>query len=734
MAADLPDLCGAQGGFEDECMPKLRSRAKPGREAAPPAVEKRHTGTVVHGHTVSDDYAWLKAANWQEVLRDPEALPGEIRALIEAENDYAAAVLAPVEKLRKLLVKEMRGRIKEDDCEVPRQDGPWQYYARYAEGGEHPVYCRMKCSGGEEQVLLDGDAESRGKSFFDIGTVCHAPDHAKLGWSADETGSELYSIRVRDLSLDRQSAQRPAAMEEVIKDTDGDIVWMTDSSGFYYVRTDENHRPCEVFRHRIRTSPSSDVLVFKTKDPGLFTHIRRSQSARFAIITVDDHDCSECHLLDLADCDALPRLVEPRTRGLRYDIEHHGDRLFIRTNADGAEDFKIMSAPLASPGRPGWTCLIPHRPGCMIINMAVYPDYLVRIEREAGLPRIVIRHLASGGEHAIAFAEEAYSLGLEGRFEYDAETVRFAYSSMTTPWEIYDYNLATGERVLRKRQVIPSGHGPSRYVTRRLFAAAQDGEQVPISILHRADLTLDGTTPLLLYGYGAYGSHVPASFSASRLSLVDRGFVYAIAHVRGGTDKGWRWYMDGKLDKKPNSFADFIAAARHLIAAGYTALGRIVAQGESAGGMLAAAAANIAPELFAGIIADVPFVDVLNTMLDASLPLTPPEWLEWGNPAADPAAFAVIRSYSPYDNVAARHYPAILALGGLTDPRVTYWEPLKWAAKLRATMTGGGPVLLSTNMGAGHSGASGRFDRLEETALQYAFALACVEGGLSTCS
>jgi oligopeptidase B len=639
-------------------------------------------------------------------------------------------MLAPAEKLRAALYKEMRGRIKEDDSEVPRPDGPWLYYASHKAGGQHPLFCRVKRSGGAAEVLLDGNARGRGKSFFDIGAACHSPDHTKLGWSADETGSELYAIRIRDLVSGQAGAGYAAPdSQEVVANTDGSLVWIADSSGFYYVRTDENHRPAEVYRHRIGSDPSADVCVFEEHDPGLFIHIRRSQSARFAIISVDDHDSSEIHLLDLSDANATSRLVEPRAPGLHYDVEHRGDRLFVRNNADGAEDFKIMSAPLASPGKSFWTDEVPHRRGCMIINIAVYPDYLVRIERDAGLPRIVIRHFASGEEHVIAFAEEAYSLGLEERLEYETDTLRFAYSSMTTPWETYDYNLASRERVLRKRQIIPSGHDPSRYVTRRLFATAEDGEQIPISLLYRAGLRLDQSAPVLLYGYGAYGTHVPASFSATRLSLVDRGFVYAIAHVRGGTDKGWHWYTDGKLSRKRNSFTDFISAARYLIAAGFTRAGRIVAEGGSAGGMLMGAAVNLAPEFFAGIIADVPFVDVLNTMLDASLPLTPPEWLEWGNPIADPAAFAIMRSYSPYDNVEAKPYPAILALGGLTDPRVTYWEPLKWVAKLRAMTTGDRPILIKTNMGAGHGGAPGRLDHLKEVALQYAFAFTCVEGG-----
>lgn len=700
------------------------------RPKAPAPVAKRRAETRLHGVTLSDDYQWLKAENWQEVLRDPAALPDDIRTILEAENSYAEVMLAPYAQLRAALVAEMRGRIKEDEADVPQPDGPWLYYSRHRAGGQHPLFCRTARSGGSEILLLDGDAQGRGRSFFEIGATCPSPDHSKLGWSADETGSELYAIRVRDLRGGEASAIGAAAdLSDVVTDTDGNLVWLADSSGFYYVRTDENHRPAEVFRHITGSDPSTDICVFEEHDPGLFIHLRRSQTGRFAIISVGDHDSSEIHLIDLFDARATSRLIEPRAPGLRYDVEDHGGRLFVRTNDCGAEDFKIMSAPLASPGKSSWVEEVPHQRGRMIIRLMVYPDYLVRIERDAGLPRIVIRHFASSEEHAIAFAEEAYSLGIEDRLEYATETLRFTYSSMTTPWETYDYNLRTRERVLRKRQTIPSGHDPSKYVTRRLFAAADDGEEIPVSLLYRADLRLDHSAPLLLYGYGAYGSHVPASFSTTRLSLVDRGFVYAIAHVRGGTDKGWHWYTGGKLGNKPNSFTDFISAARHLIACSFTRTGRIVAAGGSAGGMLMGAAVNLAPELFAGVIADVPFVDVLNTMLDADLPLTPPEWLEWGNPIADPAVFAAMRAYSPYDNVAAKPYPPILALGGLTDPRVTYWEPLKWVTKLRAMTTSPNPVLLITNMGAGHGGAPGRLDHLDEVALQYAFAIACTGGG-----
>jgi oligopeptidase B len=362
----------------------------------------------------------------------------------------------------------------------------------------------------------------------------------------------------------------------------------------------------------------------------------------------------------------------------------------------------------------------------MIRHLHLLTGHLIRLEIENAKPRIVVRDLADGAEHTVAFEEEAYSLGLRAGLAFDTATIRFVYASMTTPSETWDYDCAARTRVLRKRQAVPSGHDPAAYVTRRLFATAPDGAQVPISLLHRRDLVLDGSAPLLLYGYGSYGTLMPAAFRTNLLSLVDRGFVYAIAHIRGGTEKGWRWYLDGKREKKPNTFTDFIACARALIAARYTAEKRIVAHGGSAGGMLMGAVANLAPELFAGIVADVPFVDVLNTMLDAELPLTPPEWPEWGNPGESEAAFRTILSYSPYDNVAAKDYPAILALGGLTDPRVTYWEPAKWVARLRATMTGGGPVLLRINMEAGHGGAAGRFDRLEEVALIYAFALMAV--------
>ena len=696
---------------------------RPGFDLAgptPDTVPARRTTHLAHGKALIDDYGWLRAENWQEVLKDPAVLPQEIREVLERENRHAEAVLAPTSALQKTLVKEMRGRIKEDDADVPQSDGPFDYYDRYREGGEHELVCRRAKHGGEEDILLDGDALAKGKAFFEIGGSAISPDHTRLAWSADDRGSEYYTIRIRDLASG-------ADLPDVVEQSDGEMVWSADGASFLYIRLDENHRPSRVYRRRLGQDPSTDELIFEETDPGWFMNVWRSRSRRFAIIQLTDHDSAEAHLLDLHDPDARPRLVAARENGLRYDVEHHGHRLFIRTNADGCEDFKLVEAPLSDPARVNWKDVIPYRPGRMITRISAFQTHLVRLERENSLPQIIIRDITSGEEHAIAFDEEAYSLSLQGSREFDTMNLRFAYSSMTTPEEIYDYDMVSRSRVLRKRQTIPSGHDPALYVTRRIFAPAADGALVPISILYKRDTKLDGSAPLFVTGYGSYGHAYPASFSSRRLSLVDRGFVYAIAHVRGGTDKGWAWYKGGKLNKKPNTFADFIAATRHLAAQKFTTQGRIVASGGSAGGMLMGAIANMAPELFAGIVADVPFVDVMNTMLDATLPLTPPEWLEWGDPINDAKAFEIMLSYSPYDNVKAQPYPAILALGGLTDPRVTYWEPAKWVARLRATMTGGGPVLLKTNMDAGHGGASGRFDSLKDTALEFAFAMAAIE-------
>jgi oligopeptidase B len=682
---------------------------------APSAPRRPHAFTT-HGINVVDDYAWLKDANWQDVLRDPAGLDPDIRNYLEAENAYAEGLLGHTAGLQKTLVKEMRGRIKEDDSSVPAPDGAYAYLRKFRDGGEHEMFGRTQRDGGEIEIVLDGDKLAADHEYFKFGGSRHSPDHRLEAWSADIKGSEYFTIRVRDWKTREDSA-------DLVEETDGGVVWNADATAFYYVKLDDNHRPMQVFRHRLGTPQAADVLVYEEQDSGWFTHIHESASGRFCVIAGGDHETSEQRLIDLADEQAKPRLVAARETGVQYSIADRGDELFILTNADGAIDFKIVTASLTSPERANWRDLIPYREGIYIIDIELYAGHLVRLERANALPSIVIRDLKTSDEHAIAFDETAYSLDTMGGYEFDTTNLRFSYSSMTTPSEVYDYDMASRARILRKRQEIPSGHNPADYVTTRIMATSHDGAEVPVSILHRKDLVRDGAAPLLLYGYGSYGMAMPASFSANRLSLVDRGFVYAIAHIRGGADKGWGWYLDGKREKKTNSFDDFAAAGRALIDAEYTSAKRIVGHGGSAGGMLMGAVANRAGELFAGIVAEVPFVDVLNTMLDDTLPLTPPEWPEWGNPIESAADFKTILSYSPYDNVAAKNYPAILAMGGLTDPRVTYWEPAKWIARVRATMTGGGPVLLRTNMGAGHGGASGRFHRLDEVAIAYAFAL-----------
>ncbi len=690
--------------------------------APAPVADPRPTRRTVHGVELVDDYAWLRAANWQEALRDPGVLPAPIRDHLVAENAYAETVLAPVKPLIGRMVREMRGRIKEDDSGVPSPDGPFDYYDRYREGGQHPIVCRRPRGSEEgEQVMLDGDALAEGRAFFDLGGAVHSPDHRLLAWSYDDKGSEFFTLRVRDLATGTDQA-------DLVEETGGDAVWCEDASALYYIRLDDNHRPLRIFRHVLGEAQARDRLVFEEKDTTVFVGMGKTTAGGLALISCSQSDSTETYALDLTRPDAAPRLVLPRREDVKSYPDYHPSwrgqpTLFIRTN-DEAEDYRIVAAPLAAPARENWTEIVPHRPGVLILSAHVLKDWLIRLERENALPRIVIRNLTTAEEHAIAFDEEAYSLGVLPGYEFDTDTLRFVYSSMTTPNETWDYDMRARTRVLRKRQEVPSGHDPAAYVTRRLLAPASDGETVPVSLVYRKGTPLDGTAPVLLYGYGSYGASMPASFSTSRLSLVDRGFVYAIAHVRGGMEKGYRWYRTGKREFKANTFTDFIACAEHLIAGGFTAKGRIVAQGGSAGGMLMGAVANMRPDLFAGILAEVPFVDVVATMLDDTLPLTPPEWREWGNPIADPEAFRRMLAYSPYDNVTAQAYPPILALAGVSDPRVTYWEPAKWVARLRAAKTDANPVLLVTNMDAGHGGAAGRFDRLAEVARSYAFAVA----------
>ena len=690
----------------------------------PPVAQKTPHRIEQLGRVRTDDYAWMKDENWQQVLRDPKTLRADVREHLDAENAYTKAVLAETEALQAQLFAEMKGRIKEDDSSVPAPDGPFDYYVRYDLGAEHPVHGRRP-RGAEtgEEVLLDEQALSQGKAYFSVGGAHHSPDHKLYAWAVDEQGSEYYQVRVKDLATGQE-------VGPPIESAYGDFCFSPDSQWLFWIWRDENARPAKVFRRAARPGPDGggdDVLVYDEADDGMFLGVGVTADDSHILIHVGNQETTELWLIPAADPTAHPVVAEPRQVGVKYAIEHWTDRWVIRTNADGAVDFKLCVSEAAVPARSTWRDWIAHRPGHYVAGFAAFANHLVRAERVNALDTLVVT-ARDGAEHIVSFDEEAYALNLEGGYEYDTTTTRFVYQSPTTPRQTFDYDMATRERTLRKTQEVPSGHDPSRYVARRLFAKAPDGQEVPVTLLMLKDTPQDGSAPVLLYGYGSYGHAMEPSFSIRNLSLVDRGWIWATAHIRGGSDKGWGWFLDGRKEKKPNTFIDFIACAEHLVAEGYASKGRIAAYGGSAGGMLMGAVANLRPDLWGAIIAAVPFVDVLNTMSDTSLPLTPPEWPEWGNPIEDPAAYDLIASYSPYDQVAAKAYPPILATGGLSDPRVTYWEPQKWVARLREHTTGDAPILLKINMEAGHGGASGRFDFLKEIALDYAFAVWAIEG------
>ena len=681
----------------------------------PPSIPKQPKRIEQLGRVRTDDYAWMKDENWQAVLRDPGALRADIRAHLDAENAYCDAVLEGTEALRQEIVDEIKGRMKPDDSSVPSPDGPWEYYTRYAPGAQHPVHARRpRGQAGGEEVLVDADALARGHAYYRIAAARHSPDHRLFAYAEDTQGSEVYRVQVKDLET---GALLPDAVESCV----GNFAWSPDSAWLFWTWRDEHGRPVRVYRRP--AGGGDDVLVYEEPDPGFFLDVELTASRAWLVIACGDQETSEAWLIPGTDPEAAPRVVEPRRVGVRYDVEHWDGRFILRTNADGAVDFKLVGAPEEAPGRANWRDWVAHEPGRFIVATAAYAGHFARLERVDANNRIAVTDRETGQEHVIAVDEEAFVLRLQGGYEYDTATLRYTYESPTTPRRWFDFDMRSRASTLRKVQEIPSGHDPARYVTRRLHARAADGAEVPVTVLMRADTPLDGSAPLLLYGYGAYGIAMEPNFSIRNLSLVDRGWIWATAHVRGGSEKGWGWFLDGRGPRKPNSFTDFIAAAEHLTERGFGRPGRIVAMGGSAGGLLVGATLNMRPDLWGGVIAVVPFVDALNTMSDTSLPLTPPEWPEWGNPIEDPAAYDLIASYSPYDNVAARPYPPVLATAGLSDPRVTYWEPAKWVARLRERATGSAPMLLKTNMGAGHGGAAGRFDALKETALHYAFAL-----------
>ncbi|HTV19588.1 MAG TPA: S9 family peptidase [Polyangiaceae bacterium] len=690
----------------------------------PPQAKKIEHRATLHGVTRNDPYHWLRDDNWQRVMREPETLEPAIREHLERENAHTEEVLATTAGLQQTLFEELKGRIKEDESSVPAKDGPFDYYVRYELGSQHPRYCRRPTRGknqglrssepsADEQVLFDADAASKAHAYFSVGSVVHSKSHRLLGHAVDTKGSEYYDIAFRALDTG-------AALPDLIQSTSGSLVFADDST-IFYTAVDDNHRPSKVYRHRLGTPQADDVLVYEEPDPGFFVGVDATEDEAHIVITSHDHVTSEQRLIPTRRPLDPPRLVAARRPGVEYGVSAFGERLLILTN-DGALDFKLVDAPLDDPDPARWRDVVPHRPGCLIVAVTTFAQHVVRLERESGLPRIVVRSRADGKEHVIAFDEQAYSLGLSPGYEFDTTVLRFTYSSLTTPQQTFDYDMVTHERVLVDQREIPSGHEPKRYRTARVMAPSHDGEQVPVSLLWHAS-TDPANAPLYLYGYGSYGHTVPAGFSSNVLNLVNRGFVYAIAHARGGKDKGYAWYESGKLMHKKNTFFDFVAAAEHLPRSGYGRAGSVTIHGGSAGGMLVGASVNLRPDLFRAVVGEVPFVDVLNTMCDAELPLTPPEWPEWGNPIESAEAYRYIASYSPYDNVEAKAYPHILATAGLTDPRVTYWEPAKWVARLRELGTGDNLLLLRTYMEAGHAGAAGRFEKLHQVALVQAFVL-----------
>ena len=674
----------------------------------PPVAEQRLYSYERHGFTISDPYHWLKDQSYPKV--DDE----DVLDYLKAENRWFEQNMAGQKAFTKSLFAEMKARIKEDESTVPQKDGDWIYWSKFEEGLQYRQHYRKSVAGGADQLILDENILAKDKEYFRLGAMSVSPDGKLLAFSVDDTGAERFEARIKNLETGEMLA-------DVIPGTLSSLVWSADSKNLLYGLANENWRTDNARLHVIGGDPKDDIELYKETQDGFTVGIGLTQSEKFIVIATGDNETSEVRLVPTDDPTAEQLLISPRKKGREYSVEEHDDTLYILTNDDHV-NFRLATASLDKPDE--WTTLIAGSDAFYLTDMTAFKDFYVTEGRENGLDQVEVRPYADPAKiERIAFPEASYNAGLDDNPEYDISKLRLAYESMVTPDTVYDYSLADKKLETLKVQEIPSGYDASQYSTERLTIKARDGAMVPVSLVYRNGTKLDGSAPLHLYSYGAYGYAVPPSFSTTRLSLVDRGFIYAIAHIRGGDDLGRNWYLQGKLMQRTNTFNDFVDVAKGLIAKGYTSKGRITASGGSAGGELMGAIVNSDPDLWGAIVAHVPFVDVLNTMQDESLPLTPGEWPEWGNPITDKAAFEFIRSYSPYDNVKAQDYPPMLITGGLNDPRVTYWEPAKWAAKLRATKTDDNILLLKTNMGAGHGGKSGRWNALEETAEEFAFIL-----------
>jgi oligopeptidase B len=677
---------------------------------APPVAAKRPSTVSHHGIDLADDYAWLRDPGYPTIADEA------VLAHLKAENAWFEARMAPHKGLIDGLFKEMRARIKEADKSVPQKDGNWLYWIEYEEGAEYKKWWRRPVSGGPDELILDEVALAEGHEYFRLGAIAASMSGKLLAYSVDDNGSERFTARIKNLETGE-------LLPDEIPGTLSALVWVANDSGIVYSLANEQWRTDNARLHWLGKPLADDVELYHEDDEGFRVGSSLSANEKWLVIGASDHETSEVRLVPAADPLAAPLLVRPREKGIEYDVDERDGVLYVHAN-DTHENFRLATAPLARPSE--WTTLIEGTDEFYLTGFELFKDFYIVEGRRAGLDVIEIRYYDDPARiEPIAFPEASYSAGTGDNPEWDQSVIRLSYQSMVSPSTVYDYDVAARTLAVLKVQEVPSGYDASLYATERLEIDARDGTKIPVSIVYRKDRaqTVSRPGPLHLYGYGAYGIAIDPGFSTTRLSLVDRGFAYAIAHIRGGDDLGRAWYKAGKLERRTNTFNDFVDVAKALVARGYTEAGKISISGGSAGGELMGAVVNSDPDLWGAVVAHVPFVDVLATMLDASLPLTPGEWPEWGNPIEDRAAFELIRSYSPYDNVRAQAYPPLLVTAGLNDPRVTYWEPAKWVAKLRELKTDGNELLLKTNMGAGHGGKSGRFESLHETAEEFAFIL-----------
>jgi oligopeptidase B len=682
--------------------------------ASIPKINKILNTVKIHNEELIDNYSWIKQKDWKEVILNPNKLNAQVKKYLDEENLFKENQLKGIKDIEKKLFEELKSKIKNEDNSVPKKDGDYLYGYKYNKNSEYPIYYRKNIIKNSEEIILDCEKKSKTHTYFNVASISHSHNHKNVAYNIDTNGSEYFSIFVED--IDKKEILSPE-----IKNTTGDIIWSLDNNYIFYVGLDQNHRPTKVFKHKIGSDPNKDLLIYEEKDPSFFCSINLSKTKKYLFIRTADHETSEYLFINLQLNETAPVLFKKRIKKIEYDLEHHEKFFLISTNIDEAKNFKIMISHEQSYQK--WEEFIAYEKDNLILDFILLKDWLVRLERTEGSENIIILNLNNKDQHKISFDEEAYNLSLDHGYEYETDTFRYSYSSPTTPKSIFDYDCKLKKQELKKTQEVPSGHNKDDYICKKIFATAHDNEKIPITILYKKGVKLDSNNYLLLYGYGSYGISIPSNFSTNRLSLVDRGIIYAIAHIRGGKEKGYEWYENGKLLNKKNTFLDFISCAKKLCEDKYTSPKKIIAQGGSAGGLLMGYIANQNPDLFLGIIAQVPFVDICNTMLDEDLPLTVTEIPEWGDIKNDKKSFLYVKSYSPYDNVKKQNYPHMLVTGGISDPRVTYWEMTKWVAKLRENKTDNNLLLLHMNMTAGHSGASGRFDYLKEIAMEYGFVL-----------